>query len=123
MDTTMQIISAILAIPLAALGLRALLMPANMADAVGLTAPGTPGLSEIRSVLGGLLAGSAALIATGIATTEPTWFLAVAVLMGVAILGRLISLAADGFDKTVIPPLVIEIVIGVAMLVTAAAID
>ena len=96
MDTTMQIIAAILAVPLAGLGLRSLLMPASMATAVGLEAPGIPGLSEIRSVLGGLLAGSAALIAIGIATNDPQWFVAVAVLMGVAILGRLISLAADG---------------------------
>jgi len=123
MDTVMQIIAAILAVPLAGLGLRSLLTPTAMADDVGLTAAGVPGLSEIRSVLGGLLAGSAALISIGVATSEPIWFLATAVLMGVAITGRLISLVADGYHKTVIPPLAIEIIIGVVMVVTAAAND
>ncbi|MEM7093123.1 MAG: DUF4345 family protein [Actinomycetota bacterium] len=123
METTMLIIAGVLAAPLAALGLRSLLIPRNMGDAVGLEARGVPGLSEIRSVLGGLLAGSAALIVFGLATEEPTWFYAVAVLMAVAVVGRLVSLAADGVDKTVVPPLVIEIVIGAAMLITAGAIN
>ncbi|MEM7284919.1 MAG: DUF4345 family protein [Actinomycetota bacterium] len=123
METTMQIIAAVLAVPLAGLGFRALLMPTNMADAVGLTAPEVPGLSEVRSVLGGLLAGSAALIVTGLVSDEPTWFLAVAVLMGVALVGRLVSLVVDGFSAEVIPPIAVEAVIGVAMILTAVAID
>lgn len=123
METTMQIIAGVLAVPLAALGLRSLLMPTNMADAVGLSAPGVPGLSEIRSVLGGLLAGSSALIVFGLATDDTTWFLAVAVLMAVAIVGRLLGLAIDGVESSVIPPLVIEIVVAVVMVVTAATLD
>ena len=123
MDTTLQIIAAVLAVPLAALGLRSLLPPGQMADAVGLSPNGVPGLSEVRSVLGGLLAGSAALIVVGVVATEPVWFLAVAVLMGVAILGRLISLAVDGFDRTVVPPLVIEIGVAAVMIAAAGVID
>ncbi|MEM9748475.1 MAG: hypothetical protein AAF945_17405 [Actinomycetota bacterium] len=123
METTMQIIAAVLAVPLAALGLRSLLLPAQMAAAVGLSPVGVPGLGEVRSVLGGLLAGSAALIAVGVFTTEPVWFLAVAVLMGVAIVGRLISLAVDGVERSVVPPLVIEIVVAAVMVATAIAID
>ena len=115
----MLIVASIVAVPLAVLGIRALIAPANMAKSVGLEAAGAPGLSEIRSVLGGLLAGSAVLVAAGVATSEPTWFYAVAILMGVAVLGRLISLAADGFDATVVPPLLIELVIGTVMVATA----
>ncbi|MEM7341583.1 MAG: DUF4345 family protein [Actinomycetota bacterium] len=111
MDTFTQIIIGILAIPLTALGIRSMFLPRNMGDAVGLTPDGIPGLSEIRSVLGGLFLASAAMIITGLATDDTTWFLAVALVMAAAIVGRLVSLAVDGVSQSVIPPLVIEIVI------------
>lgn len=116
MNTVLQIIIGLLAIPLAALGIRSMFLPTNMGHAVGLTPNGIPGLSEIRSVLGGLFLASAAMIITGLATDNTTWFLAVAIIMGAAAIGRLISIATDGPSRAVIPPLVIELVItGVLM--------
>ena len=47
---------------------------------------------------------------------ETTWFLAVAILMAAAALGRIVGIAIDGFDKAVLPPLVIELVIGGVLL-------
>ena len=32
--------------------------------------------------------------------------------MGIAIIGRVVGIVADGFDKAVVPPLVVEVVIG-----------
>lgn len=65
-------------------GVRSMFMPANMGDAVGLTPVGIPGLSEIRSVLGGFFFACIAMIIIGL---------------------------VDGFDKTIVPPLAIELVI------------
>ncbi|MEM8923843.1 MAG: DUF4345 family protein [Actinomycetota bacterium] len=111
MDTVLPIIIGLLAVPLTALGLRSMFLPTNMGDAVGLTPDGVPGLSEIRSVLGGLFLASVAMIITGLVTDDTTWFLAVAVIMIAAVIGRLVSLATDGFTQAVLPPLVIELVI------------
>ena len=111
MNTLLQTVIGLLAIPLAALGIRSMLLPTKMGDAVGLTPNGIPGLSEIRSVLGGLFLASVAMIITGLATDDTTWFLAVAVIMTAAAIGRLISVATDGFTRDVIPPLAIEVVI------------
>ena len=86
-------------------------------SAVGLTLVGTPGPSEVRSVLGGFFFASVAMLIIGLAADETLWFLAVAVLMAAAALGRLVGIASDGFDIKVLPPLVIEIVFGGLLLV------
>ena len=49
-------------------------------------------------------------------TGQTTWFLAVAILMAGVILGRIVGVVRDGLDKAVIPPLVIELVIGSVLL-------
>ncbi|MGI9598338.1 MAG: DUF4345 family protein [Acidimicrobiales bacterium] len=112
MNTLMQIVVGILAIPLAALGIRSMFFPTNMGAAVGLTPEGIPGLSEIRSVLGGLFLASVAMIITGLATDDTTWFIAVAIVMAAAAFGRLVSIGTDGLTQAVLPPLVIEALIG-----------
>ncbi|MEM7272004.1 MAG: DUF4345 family protein [Actinomycetota bacterium] len=115
METLMQIVIGLLAVPLAALGVRSMFLPTNMGDAVGLTPEGIPGLSEIRSVLGGLFLAAVAMIIIGLATDETTWFLAVATIMAAAAIGRVVSIVTDGFARDVVPPLVIEIVIAVLL--------
>ena len=44
-------------------------------------------------------------------TGETVWLLAVALLMGAAAIGRVVGIAADGYDKAVLRPLVAEVVI------------
>ncbi|MEM7322681.1 MAG: DUF4345 family protein [Actinomycetota bacterium] len=117
MNTILQIIIGILAVPLTALGVRSMFLPTNMGDAVGLTPDGIPGLSEIRSVLGGLFFASASMIVVGLVTDETTWFLAVAIVMAAAAIGRLVSIAVDGFIPAVVPPLLIEVVIAAVMVI------
>ncbi|MEM9616308.1 MAG: DUF4345 family protein [Actinomycetota bacterium] len=117
MNTLLQIVIGLLAVPLGALGVRSMFLPTNMGDAVGLTPNGVPGLSEIRSVLGGLFLASVAMIVTGLATDDTTWFLAVAVIMTAAAIGRLVSLATDGPSREVLPPLLVEIVIAGILIV------
>ena len=108
----MEIIIAILCVPLFALGIRSMFMPANMGEAVHLSPSGTAGLNEIRGVLGGFFFACVAMLATGLASGETVWLLAVAILMGAAAVGRVVGIVADGRDKAVVPPLVIELVIG-----------
>lgn len=115
MESTMQIIVALLALPLFALGIRAMFMPVKMGQSIGLEPVGTSGLNEIRGVLGGLFFASVAMIVLGITTDETTWFLAVASLMFAVAAGRVVGLFTDGFDKSVVPPLVVEVVLVAAL--------
>ena len=64
----------------------------------------------MRGFLGGLFVGSAIVLATGLATGNATFFLAVATVMSVVVFGRFVGIAVDGFDKKVVFPLVAELV-------------
>ena len=111
MEQALQVAVAFFCLPLTALGVRSMFTPASMGEAVAIAPEGRAGLSTIRGVLGGLFLACVAMLALGLATHQATWFLAVAIVMGVVILGRLVGIVADGFDKAVVPPLVVELVI------------
>ncbi len=112
MDLTMQIIVGVFGVTFAALGVRSMFMPKNMAESRGLSPTGIAGLTEIRGVFGGFFLACATMLVLGLATGETLWFLAVAILMGAVVIGRLVGIVADGFAKVVLPNLVAEIVIG-----------
>ena len=112
MEQALQIAVGIVGLPLFALGLRSMFSPKSMAQAVAIAPEGPAGLSTVRGVLGGLFLACAAMLAVGLATGQTLWFLAVAIVMGVVIVGRGVGIVADGFDKAVVPPIVVELVIG-----------
>lgn len=103
------------ALPLTVLGLRSLLAPDGIGEAMAVSPRGTPGMSTIRSVIGGLFLACVTMLGMGAATGETLWLLAVAIVMAAVAIGRIASLIADGFDKAVVPPLIIEIVIGATL--------
>ena len=112
MDLAMQIIVGVFGVAFAALGVRSMFMPKNMGEDRGLSPTGIAGLREIRAVFGGFFLACVTMLVLGLATGETLWFLAVAILMGAVVIGRLVGIVADGFDKAVLPNLVAEIVIG-----------
>lgn len=54
----------------------------------------------------------------GLTTGQTLGFVAVAILMAVVAFGRIVGMLADGFDKAVLPPLIVELVI-IAVLIAA----
>ncbi|MGI9657820.1 MAG: DUF4345 family protein [Gaiellaceae bacterium] len=110
----MEIVVGIVCVPLFALGVMAVFMPAKMSESVHMSPIGAAGLNEIRGVFGGFFLACVAMIATGLASGETVWFLAVAVLMGAAAASRVGWIVVDGV-KAVVPPLMIELVIGGVM--------
>lgn len=118
MELTLQILVSLATLMLFGLGTMSMFAPRKMVGNFSLEPVGTPGLSALRSVIGGLFLGSVALLLTGLLTGQTLGYVAVAVLMGAIAFGRIVSLVADGFDKTVIPPLVVELVIA-SILLTA----
>ena len=118
MELTLQILVGLATLMLAGLGTMSMFAPRRMLNNFAIEPIGTAGLSTIRSVIGGLFLASVAMLAYGQLTGQTLGFLAVATLMGVVAFGRLVGIVTDGYDKAVIPPLVVELVI-IAVLVAA----
>lgn len=111
MELTLQVFVGLAALMLAGLGTMSMFAPRRMVNNFAIEPIGTAGLSTIRSVIGGLFLASVAMLAIGLVTGQTLGFLAVAILLGVVALGRVVGIVTDGFDKAVMPPLVAELVI------------
>jgi hypothetical protein len=117
MDLALQILIGVLCVPLTLLGVRCMFAPMGMLGELGLQSSGAVGLNTVRGMMGGLLLGSVAMLVLGLALHQTVWFLAVAVLMAAAAVGRLIGVGVDGFDRAVVPAIVVELVVVVVMVV------
>ena len=105
---------------LAGLGLRTMFMPKSMFTLLAIEPEGPAGLNTIRGFLGGLFIGSSIVLITGLVTGNKTFFLAVATTMSVVVIGRLVGIAIDGFNKKVLFPLIAEILMVTFFFVTYA---
>lgn len=111
MELTLQILVGLATLMLLGLGTMSMFAPRLMVKNFAIEPIGTAGLSTIRSVIGGLFIASVAMLAYGLATDQTLGFVAVALLLGVVAFGRIVGIVTDGFDKAVVPPLVVELVI------------
>ena len=118
MDTALQITVGVFAAPLTLAGLVGLFKPERLFGRLGLTPEGPVGMNSVRGLAGGFLFSSGLMMWLGLALGDTTWFLAVGVLMAVAVIGRVAGVALDGFDKEVVRPIVAEVLIA-AVLVAA----
>ena len=109
-DTVLQGLVGLSCLFLAGLGVRTMFAPRSMIDLLAVEPEGAAGLNTLRGFLGGLFVGSAIVLATGLVTGDTTFFLAVATVMSVVVVGRLLGIAVDGFDRKVVFPLVLEAV-------------
>jgi len=110
METILQGLVGLSCLFLAGLGTKTMFAPKSMAGILNVE-PETPaGLSTVRGNIGGLFVGCSIVLATGLVTSNKTLFLAVAMIMSVVVVGRLVGIAVDGFDKKVLIPLVAEVI-------------
>ncbi|GHB44532.1 hypothetical protein GCM10007094_37330 [Pseudovibrio japonicus] len=116
MELAYQIMVGAPTLMLLGLGTVSMFAPSRMTKNFAVEPIGVAGLSTIRSVMGGLFLASVALLITGYVTAQPQAYVAVAILLGVVALGRVVSLLADGFVREVIPPLIVELVLIAALL-------
>ena len=120
MELTLQILVGLATLMLFGLGTMSMFAPRRMVKNFAIKPIGTAGLSTIRSIIGGLFLASVALLVSGVVTGQTLAFVAVAILMGVVAAGRVVGIISDGFDKAVVPPLAVELVI-IAVLLSAHA--
>lgn len=111
MELTLQIFVALATLMLLGLGTMSMFAPRRMVGNFSIEPIGAAGLNTVRSVIGGLFLACVILLAIGLFTGQTLTFVAVAIFMGVIAFGRIVGLATDGFDKAVVPPLFVEIVI------------
>jgi hypothetical protein len=111
MELTLQILVGLATVMLLGLGTMSMFAPRRMVKNFAIEPIGRAGLSTIRSVIGGLFIASVAMLAFGLTTGQTLGFVAVALLLGVVAFGRIVGIVTDGFDKAVVPPLVVELVI------------
>ena len=111
MELTLQILVGLATLMLAGLGIMSMFAPGRMVSNFAIEPIGKPGLSTIRSVMGGIFLASVTMLVIGLATGQTLGFIGVAILLGVVAIGRVVGLLADGFDKAVLPPLIVELVI------------
>lgn len=110
MELTLQIFVGLATLMLAGLGTMSMFAPRRMLNNFAIEPIGTAGLSTIRSVIGGMFLASVIILAFGLYTGQTISFLAVATLLGVVAFGRVVGIVTDGFDKAVVPPLLVELV-------------
>lgn len=77
----------------------------------GIQAVGDIGRANIRADVGGLFIGIGLFAIIAAAKQDKTWLLAATLLTGSALMGRLVSVAIDGYSPQVGPPMVIEAVV------------
>ena len=118
MITVYSVLVGLICLALSGLGVMSMFAPKKMVKNFAIEPQGSAGLNTIRGVIGGLFIAGLAMLIAGLVTGETLWFLAVAIVLGVVALGRTVGILLDGFEKSVAPPLVLEMVM-VAILVAA----
>ena len=110
METLLQGLVGLSCLFLVSLGTRTMFAPKSMLVILDIEPKGQAGFNTMRGFLGGLFIGSSLVLATGLFTGNTTFFLTVAMTMGVVVIGRWVGVAFDGFHKKVAFPLVAEMV-------------
>ncbi len=118
MTLILQVLVGVVSVMMLGLGMASMFAPKMMLENFSVEPDGARGLNTIRGVIGGLFLGCVAMLLTGLATGATLWFLAVAIVLGAVVVGRLIGLVIDGFDTQLVPPIVLELVM-VAVLLSA----
>lgn len=118
MDTALKVLIGLVCVPLLVGGAKVMFDPTSMLERLAVDPQGAAGLSSIRGAIGGLMIGSAVMGVIGLVRGDTTWFLAVAVMMTVVTVGRLVGLGLDGMDPVGLKAAIAELVI-VALMVGA----
>ncbi|MEM6988087.1 MAG: DUF4345 family protein [Pseudomonadota bacterium] len=100
------------------LGTVSMFAPKRMVTNFAIDPIGKAGLNTIRSLAGGLFLACVAMLIIATTTDQKLGYVAVALVMGAVAVGRIVGLITDGFEKAVVPPLVVELVI-IAILLSA----
>lgn len=101
-------VAGLLGVPVASLMWMA---PEEAAAQLGIAATGPLGLASIRADMGGFFGAGGVFALAASFKSSGGLLLALVVLVGLALAGRLVAVAVNGFVSEMGPPLVIEVVL------------
>ncbi len=111
MQIAIKVVVGLIALLLLVMAFNLMFDPADSALGFNVTPIGIDGLSTLRADLGGMFLASAVLLVLGLVQQKAQWFYAVAILMGLIALGRLIGFVLDGGPSDVtLPAFIVELV-------------
>ena len=111
MIRTLQVLNGLLVALFVGSGLFWMFAPGILLQMMGIEVVNIVGMSTLRGDISGMFLASGLMLAAGLWTRNTAWFLAVAVLMGAIMLGRLIGLAMDGVSAMAIQNLITEVIV------------
>ena len=91
--------------------------PEAPAAALGLKADGLLGLATLRADVGGFFAAGGLFALAGAIRGEGRLLTPPAVLLGLALTGRILTVAVDGYAAPMLPPMIIEFVLVAILLI------
>ncbi len=112
----MRAVVAIIGLFSLLIGLGFLLNPEKLAAAVFIAPVGTQGLATLRADFTGFFIGVSLFAIYGAWKGDAKVLLVPLVMLGLALLGRMISMARDGIVATTAAPIVIELVMVASLL-------
>lgn len=110
-------------IPLLLLGTLNVVSPSNTFELYGVKPMGILAFSTFRGAIGGMLIGGGLTILMGLLTKNKTWYHSSLLLISVILIGRIISVIADGWTNAAIPAVGTEAFIVVVMYFAAKQLD
>ncbi len=105
------------------IGAHWLFAPDSAAAAMGITLTSPLAYSTARGDMGGAFVALGLVTALGLMRRESRYLEAVAIAVGAIAIGRLVALAADGFDSLAVVAIVSEVIFVAALVVTARRMD
>lgn len=117
MRTVMRVVIGLVGLLNIGLGLGFLLAPEKMGQAFFLLPIGSQGLASLRADFTGFFIGAAIFALVGAWRADPLPLLVPLVMLGLALVGRTVSLVVDGVGPDAIGPMVIELFMLVVLIV------
>ncbi len=99
------------------LGLKDLFVPNEMAPLYGLELKGVLAMNTFRAVISGTILSMVLMLLMGLFTKNKTWYQATLLVTMVILVCRTYSIVVDGYTSEMLPPIVIEVFIIVAMFI------
>jgi hypothetical protein len=96
MRIALTVLVGLVALLMLPLGVQWMFSPGETAEGFGITLIGQDALSTARGDLGGMFLAGAAMAVIGLVTGNATWLRALALLLGMIALGRVVGFAQEG---------------------------
>lgn len=111
MQMIVRVVVGLLGLAGVLIALRIWMAPADVGAQLGLAASNTVGLATLRADLAGFFGGAGAFALVGAVRNRGAFLLAPLGLVAIALTGRIITLATNGYSEAMLPPMAIEAVL------------